>query len=89
MKESKKQKEDAAYHLAFSQVCCRSKGAPAFLRLAARAAKKILDNTKARYKDGVKSCKRHPLYQAKRKPVNNCITCWRVYNAKHSRGNKA
>lgn len=64
-------------------VCELGKQAPAQLRLAAREAKKVLADTKARHKNDDKKCVRHPMYQGKRKPKNNCRGCWRVYNVGH------
>jgi hypothetical protein len=28
-------------------------------------------------------CKKHPKYQAKRKPTTNCIACWTKYINEH------
>jgi len=80
---SKREKQDKAYWLGFKMVCELGKHAPAQLRLAAREAKKILADTKNRHVDDDKICVRHPAYQGKRKPKNNCRTCWRIYNAGH------
>lgn len=80
---TKRQRQDKAYRLAFCVVCELSKAAPMYLREAAREAKKILADTKARHRDDAKQCKRHPLYLGVRKPHNNCRGCWRIYNAKH------
>ena len=82
---TKRQKMDKAYGLAFNAVCELGKAAPGYLRQAAREAKKILADTKARHKDDAVECSRHPLYQGVRKPKNNCRDCWKVYNAKHER----
>jgi hypothetical protein len=80
-KFSKREREDKAYWLAFKMVCELGARAPAQLRLAAREAKAVLADTKNRHADDDKKCVRHPLYKGKRKPKNNCRTCWRVYNA--------
>ena len=81
---TKRQKQDKAYWLAFNAVCEMGKAAPGYLRMAAKEAKTILADTRDRHKDDDKACPRHPLYQGKRKPKNNCRGCWRVYNARES-----
>ena len=85
---TKRQRQDKAYRLAFCVVCELGKAAPTYLRQAARDAKKMLVDTKARHRDDVKQCKRHVLYLGVRKPRNNCRGCWSVYNAKHETDKK-
>jgi len=84
---SKREKQDKAYGLAFNAVCEFGRGAPGYLRMAAREAVHILADTKVRHKDEAVSCVRHSLYQGVRKPKNNCRECWKVYNAKHKNNN--
>lgn len=80
---TKREKQDKAWWLAFRCVCELGKAAPTYLRLAAKEAKKQLADTKLRHADNDKQCVRHPLYLGKRKPKNNCRTCWKVYNVGH------
>ena len=80
---SKQQKKDKAYNIAFGMVCEHGNQAPAILRDAVKQAKAILKFTADKYKkkEQSKGCKRHPKYQGKRKPVNNCRQCLEFYNS--------
>lgn len=68
-----------AFGVACNVIAEHSKRAPAFLRLCARQAKMILDETKKLHDGEPEPCTKHPEYRAVRRPKNGCKACRMYY----------